>query len=312
MIFQKQIAKFILSNYFVVPKEPVQFTQSIQGPLTQNKIIEYTRNKIYELFPDVDKELVLTFSEPDPFTGISQTCRVAFSLQDWDDKDMSLETYLDSQLKERQERNLGIEGLYGHNSEATLMELLHFNGSAVKSKGANQYPDEKPENLIEQMSSREYNGHWIRHSSYATRSNPEVLLKSIEKSGYGWPIIDMSEKIQLDVEMAKAVMRNNPTDICYLRPEMMDNLEVMEETVKHEKYANCIHYASARAKNEPRLAMIGLYFKEGEKTEFRAFGKQIRDDDMFFLMAYINEGTGAFYSASERLKQKYWFLKELI
>jgi hypothetical protein len=151
-------------------------------------------------------------------------------------------------------------------------------------------------------------GHLIKQGTKEARSSRKVLEAFIEHLHCGWPICMMTEDIQLDKEMAKLVMKNDPTDICYLRPEMIDNFEVMEEIVNHERCGNSIRYSTARVKNDKRIALIGLHYRKGEKVCFSSFGDQIRDDDTFFLIAYLNDDYNFRY-ASERLRRKYWFLK---
>lgn len=313
--FKNYIAKVLLCwSFGGVPKLPKTFDQPIQGPLSRDMVIKYMRRNIVERCPYLDNERIDRFLEPDRFTGNSRVSQLAFALDTWTDDSMSLEEYLDSEMFEGNKRRKtnGFEGDYflegnflGGNSQKALRDLVYRNKERPSDEGANQYPNEKPIELIEKMECKNFNGHWIRHSSFDTRSDREVLLKSMEKSGYGWPIIDMSEEIQLDTEIVKKVMENNPTDICYIRPEMLDNLEVMEVVVRHPVYANCIRYASARVKNDYRLALIGLRYKTGEKTRFNCFGDRIRDDDRLFLMAYPD----SWFGASKRLREKYWYLK---
>lgn len=293
---------------------PEAFDQPIQGPLNRDMVIKYMKERIIAKCPDLDKNRIDLFLKPDEFTGNSRIAQLAFSLDGWTNESMSLEEYLDDKMEEDKKRRdeIGLKGdpflegrFLGGNSEQAMFDLVYRNKEKPNDRGANQDPDETPDELIAQMDRQAYNGHWIRASSYATRSEPRVLIESMNKSKYGWPIIDMAENLQLDIELVKKVMENDPTDICYIRPEMLDNLDVMETVVRHPRYANCIRYASARAKNDYRLALIGLHYKTGAKTRFNCFGDKIRDNDQLFLMAYPD----SWYGASDRLKAKYWFLK---
>ncbi len=98
----------------------------------------------------------------------------------------------------------------------------------------------------------------------------------------GWFIVHMSERLQLCPEAVALVLRANPTDICYIRPEMKDNFEVILETVKHQKHGNMIREASMRLRNNKDLARIGL--GQGV-TRLEEFGPEITSDPEFIALA---------------------------
>lgn len=127
-----------------------------------------------------------------------------------------------------------------------------------------------------------------------------------------WAPIDITVHNYLEKESAKAVktrLEEDPSDICYVSVEMLDNIDVMESVAQHESGCQHLWFASARVRNDWRISLLGLHYKEGEKVTFRAFGDDIRDNDIMFLIAYGNDPVDAYSYASRRIQAKYVFLK---
>lgn len=276
---KKYIAEKLLHYYGGIPKLPSGYGEDVQGPLTHKQFVVYGKKRLEkELEKGLGMGLDNKWFKPNEVTGLVDVCDFAFALDDWTDKNQSLEGYLDERIKRME-------------AEKTPVRMPFFNIilSNVSKYNLEKYLNGEP------------------HKPYAFCGTMDDLFRNI-KERRGFCIHDLPEHIQLNPEAAKAVLRENPTDICYLRPEMMDNLEVIEETVKHTEYANCIRYASARAKNNKRLALLGLHYKEGRKTCFGCFGDDIRNDEVMFLMAYLNDSY-AYNQASARLQKKFFVLK---
>lgn len=160
----------------------------------------------------------------------------------------------------------------------------------------NKYPDN-------------FHGRIVYTLSPELRDDPEVLRKAIEVSHAGWSICIMSDRIQRDPEMAKMVLRDDPTNIGYLRKEHLDNYDVIKTTVEHKKYGNMIREASDRLRNDKTLARIGL----SNKTCLSSFGDKIKDDEEMVELALLRD-PHAWHYASERLQKKYkpWELSKKV
>lgn len=153
-----------------------------------------------------------------------------------------------------------------------------------------------------------FNGYDVYDMTPELRDDSKVLEKSIELASTGWCICIMSDRIQRDPNMAKIVLRNDPTDICYLRKEHLDNYDVMLECVKHKQYGNMIREASERLKNDKSLAIIGLTLGA---TYFCSLGDEIKDDEEMLKLALKRE-PDAWKDASKRLSDKYRYSYKIL
>lgn len=303
--FQKKIAYFILKNYFGgIPPLPVQ-TEIIQGPLTQKPFYDYFYNEVKGVIPEKYKHVLDKAIKPDPFMRTRPFITPAFELRNWEDENISIEQYLQNYKDEIRKDDEKPYYLLGNTMNGAVRDIMSGNIP-------DDYSDSKNlsvKQFIKLTKQKNYHGHMLKWAGETVRSSPECLVASIVNGNYGWPICTMSKEIQDDPDMVRLVLQNNPTDICYINAEMLDNIYAMEVLVEHEKHANCIIFASARVKNNYRLALKGLYYNKGAKTDFANFGIKIRDNDVLFLIAYMNDPKYTFMFASERLKKKYFFLE---
>lgn len=151
---------------------------------------------------------------------------------------------------------------------------------------ANEPQIETLDHLTRILDNKAFHGRMAMAFSPELRDDIETVKlifnnKNNESRG-GWFIVHMSERLQLCPEAVALVIRANPTDICYIRPEMKDNFEVILETVKHPKYGNMIREASMRLRNNKDLAYIGL--TEGV-TRLEEFGPEITNNPRFIALA---------------------------
>lgn len=301
---RRTIASFILEQMGGI--DPLPEKQVSSPTLTQERVNIFFRNKIRELFPEIDPNLLYEYTSNDEFYGARELCKLSFCLDGWTSTDQSFEEYMSSQFNNR---TSFIHSPLGDNSRIAFISLLQ--GEKIDNNC--EYKGHLSENdLISIAKETKYRtcAHQIKKATKEARNSRKVLKTFIQECQCGWPICRMSEDIQMDKDMAKLVLQNDPSDICYLRPEMMDDVDVMEEIIKHPTGFNCIRYASARVKNDKRIAWLGLHYRDGVKLEFACFGDSIRDDDKLFLCAYLNDPNNFKY-ASKRLRQKYFFLKNI-
>lgn len=289
---QKIIARGLMG---AVPKLPLDWGETqVQGPLTQKPFNDHFYNEI-EGYISNKRILKKTMDGP---TRPFQT--PGFSLEDWKSEDVKIEDF----LKNYRKNEFGV-ALLGNLQIDAFLDLKNGqepeNFEIEGGIGINDF--------ISKTKSKDYNGHMLKWGGKKVRESLDCLKASIDNRQYGWPICAMSEEIQNNPKAVRMVLENDPTDICYINAKMLDNLDAMEPVVRHKIYANCIKYSSARVKNNPRMALIGLYYKEGVKTKLGCFGDKIRDNDLFFLMAYNNDSQEAWRFTSDRLRNKYFFLR---
>lgn len=282
---------------------PEKMDPAPEPTLTQERVNIFFRNKIRQLFPEIDPNLVYEYTRNDEFYGGRDLCSLSFCLDGWTSTDQTFEEYMSSQFNKRASF---VCSPLGDKARIEFMALLQEENNFHSDEDEGHLSED---DLIKIAQETKYRtcAHEIKNGTKEARSSRKVLQAFIEECKCGWPICRMSEDIQLDKDMAKLVLQNDPSDICYLRPEMMDDVDVMEEIVNHPTGFNCIRYASARVKNDKRIAWLGLHYRKGAKLCLSCFGDKVRDDDKFFLCAYLNSKHN-FYFGSERLKAKYWFL----
>lgn len=300
---KQKIAKLLLRWFGGPPPLPTTYEGNVQGPLTQQVFVDFVIKHVHRLYPEYSIAQLKRYLQPDEFTGRSEPAGAAFILNYWKNPDECIERFLERELLEYKG---DITAMFHSHLRLYLNEMVEGNTRVFDHTLPSE--DLSVEAFIELTKRKDFVGHFLTQRSKVILSNPKVYEACVQNSGYGWPLIKMAEWIQMDIKYALMMIRNNPTDVCYLRQEWLDNMEIGEAIVSHPEYCNSIQYMSARVKNDRRLALMGLYYKEGTKADFGAFGSKIRDDDVLFLIAYINY-NGSYHAASKRLRKKYWYLK---
>lgn len=146
---------------------------------------------------------------------------------------------------------------------------------------------------------KNFHGRMVYTFSPELRDEPEILSKAINGSRAGWCICIMSDRIQRDPEMAKMVLRADPTNIGYLRHEHLGNYDVMKTVAEHKEYGNMIREASLKLRNNENLASIGL----SHSSCLSSFGPLIKDNETMVRLAMKRNSNQLMY-ASPRLRKK--------
>ena len=121
--------------------------------------------------------------------------------------------------------------------------------------------------------------------------------------------VEVGEESFKTREIVKKYLAEHPQDVDYMSVDMLDDFDVMEAVVVHETHGDYITCATARVKNDKRIALRGLHYKEGNKVSLGVLGDDIRDDTVMFLMAYCIDPKDAFTHTSNRLRSRFWMLK---
>ena len=270
---------------------PLDFKEYVQGPLTCKPFKDHIRKTL--IARGMEEEVVDNALK-------DQVVGPAFLLNRWlTEKHSTLNEFLDS-LSEYD---------YDHFARDIISRARNLNeGKPMDWRGTDRRSAWDMTQFIAHNSgyhSGAYNGHMLKDLKQEVIDDPTLLAVSIKFAGYGWPICLMSEKEQLKTSNVKMAMEHDTTDICYLHPSMLDNLEAMEYVARApDNGANCIAYATHRVRNSKRIATIALYENVKSPASLSVFGDGIRDDDQMFLLAYIRD-PNQFQYGSERLKKKY-------
>lgn len=300
-MFKQKLAKSILFFHDIPEYSYLSFGDQIQGPLTQNNIVNYIIKNLKEtneVYKNYHECVFKKYMIDDEFTNFSSAASPKYLFSEWEDTDETLEDFLD-RIKLRCRH---LEQMFS-NLNSSLLRMRN-------SIYTNRTPTDKstPEEFIKKIKNNKISVDSIKSCTESVLSDIECLDAIIENTKNSIPIHYMSEKIQMDVEQVVKVVQKNPTDIYTIRPEMMDNILVGAAIVMHPIYSNYIKYMTPRVKNNKSIAINGLYYNNGKKTDLSSFGPKIRDDETCFLIAYVNDSLN-YYNGSKRLQNNYWFLK---
>lgn len=297
------IAMYIQQQRGGIPALP-EFDEPIQGPLNQQLFVDFVIDEVIKEFPEFDAELVKEYIQPDPFTGRSEPAIACDFLSAYVGGIQS--DTLDF-LHEIRDRHSSIVRIFDTHLPRYLRAMK--DKSRVIFKHIADHADYTVDEFIEMTKEDDFYGHYFFGRSKAILSDPRVYEASIKNRGIGWPLSKMAKHIQSDIKYALMMIRNDPSDVCHLRTEFLDNLQIAEEIVRHPTGAKSFRFMSNRVKNNKRIALIGLHYGKGEMIDYAYLSSTLRDDDDLYLLAYIkNKGKGLLFS-SPRLKQKYWYLQ---
>jgi hypothetical protein len=288
MSAQKLLAETMLNTIYGGVPTPDSYEENIQGPLTEEPFNNFVASRM--LKSGTKQETVDEVMKD----------RVVFPIWTFDswNGDGSLEDFLETLSYEN----------FNWLGAACINRALIIDG---KEKELKPLPNTSTsEEMIAYIkdTKNDYSGRMLSNASNEVLNNPEVLYASIKYRKCGFPIANMSKEHQLNVDIVRKVLDNDPTDICYIHPRMMDNIDAMESLVRHPKHSNCIQYAPPRIKNSKKLATIGLYLNTQSLTCLASFGAEIKDNERFFLMAYVRDQE-QWRWGSDRLKRKFFYLE---
>lgn len=300
-----------------IPPLP-EFNDEIQGPLTSQPFYDFMRARFKTIA--VEDKCMLNAGQLDHAFAVDKRSGMPFdwaaghSMQYWRDTQIPIGEHLKQHYTGRHSFEFMVTSIRSRLNNV-LDKGIGFATQEYQMFNNDIFADATVDEVRHMIKTGsydgqhyKYNGHLLKSTNKQVREDENVLLDSIKYHQCSWPIVLMSRSIQMDKKCVFAVLDNDVTDCLYLQPEMLDNLEVGEHIVALPTSVGCIRFASARVKNNRRIALLGLHYKKGEKVPLDCLGKSIQDDELLFLIAVASQSYN-WYAGSDRLRTKYAHMK---